>query len=85
MFVPSHDRDDRVPSRMTGQTTQEPKKVEKPKPIVQARPVQVETSNEIGIRRNALEVRKAVEQEENELLEKENIWEIPAILRKKDE
>ena len=75
----------RVPSRMTGQTTQEPKKVEKPKPIVQARPVQVETSNEIGIRRNALEVRKAVEQEENELLEKENIWEIPAILRKKDE
>ncbi|MBU3942658.1 cell division FtsZ family protein [Patescibacteria group bacterium] len=60
-----------------------PKKVEKP--VVQAQVVQVEVNNEIGIRRNALQVRKAVEEEENELIEKENIWEIPAILRKKDE
>lgn len=37
------------------------------------------------IRRNALEVRKVIEQEERDLLEKENIWETPAILRKKND
>jgi cell division protein FtsZ len=35
------------------------------------------------IRRNALEVKKAVEESEKEILEKEKIWEIPAFLRKK--
>jgi len=37
------------------------------------------------IRRNALEVRKVVEQEEKDLLEKETVWDTPAILRRKEE
>ncbi len=37
------------------------------------------------IRRNALDVKKAADQEEKELLEKEKIWETPAIFRKKDD
>lgn len=36
------------------------------------------------VRRTALEVKKVVEEEEKELLEKENIWETPAILRRKN-
>jgi len=35
------------------------------------------------IRRNALQLRKAMEEEEKELLEKERIWETPAIFRRK--
>lgn len=35
------------------------------------------------VRRSALEVRKKVEEEEKELLEKEKFWETPAILRRK--
>lgn len=35
------------------------------------------------IRRSALEVKKVIEAEEKELLEKESLWETPAILRKR--
>jgi cell division protein FtsZ len=37
------------------------------------------------IRRNALEVRKVIEQEEKDLLDKESVWDIPAILRKEQD
>ncbi|MDP2909855.1 MAG: hypothetical protein Q8N69_02165, partial [bacterium] len=40
--------------------------------------------SESKIRRSALEVKKVVEEEERELLEKESIWETPAILRRKE-
>jgi len=36
------------------------------------------------VRRNALEVKKKAEQEEKEILEREEIWEKPAILRRKE-
>ncbi len=36
------------------------------------------------VRRNALQVRKAAQQEEKELLEKEKLWETPAIFRRKN-
>ena len=36
------------------------------------------------VRRNALQVKKAVEEEEKEILEQEKIWETPAILRRKN-
>lgn len=37
------------------------------------------------VRKNALQVRKEAEEEEKELLEQENLWETPAILRRKQE
>jgi len=37
---------------------------------------------QVKVRRNALELRKVVEQEEKELLEQEKAWETPAIFRK---
>jgi len=36
------------------------------------------------IRRNALQVKEVVEEEEKELIEKEKIWETPAIFRRKN-
>jgi len=40
---------------------------------------------EIKIRRNGLQLKEAIEEEEKEILEQEKIWETPAILRKKEE
>ena len=40
---------------------------------------------EVKVRRNGLQVRKAVEEAEKEILEEEKIWETPAIFRKKEE
>jgi len=58
----------------------------KPKPKPKTKPKVVEKKKEPGkVRRNALEVRKVAEQEEKDLLEKESAWDIPAILRKKQE
>lgn len=37
------------------------------------------------IRRNAVQIRKEIEQAEREILEREKIWEVPAFLRKKEE
>ena len=37
---------------------------------------------ESPVRKNALQVKKEIEMEENEMLEKEKVWEIPAFLRK---
>jgi len=34
------------------------------------------------VRKNALQVKKEIEMEENEMLEKEKAWEVPAFLRK---
>jgi len=36
------------------------------------------------VRRNALQVKKVVEEEEKELIEREKIWETPAIFRRKN-
>jgi cell division protein FtsZ len=44
----------------------------------------VELMADQKVRRTALEVKKVVEDEERELLEKESIWETPAILRRRD-
>jgi cell division protein FtsZ len=44
----------------------------------------VELMADQKVRRTALEVKKVVEEEEKELLERENIWETPAILRRRD-
>ncbi len=38
---------------------------------------------EVTVRRNALELKKAAEEEEKKILEEEQIWESPAIFRKK--
>jgi hypothetical protein len=38
---------------------------------------------EIALRKNAIQVKKEVEREEKEMLEKEKAWEIPAFLRKR--
>ena len=35
------------------------------------------------VRRNALQVKKVIEEEEKEIIEKEKIWETPAIFRRK--
>lgn len=61
-------------------------KVVKPQPETQLQSL-AQPNMDFGgkVRRNALEVRKVVEQEEKDLMEKENIWDTPAILRKKDE
>jgi cell division protein FtsZ len=42
-----------------------------------------EAKSQPKIRRNALEVKKVLEEEEKKLLAKEKIWEIPAFLRRK--
>jgi hypothetical protein len=44
----------------------------------QSVPVQFEAP----VRKNALQVKKEIEMEENEMLEKEKAWEVPAFLRK---
>jgi len=56
-------------------------KKEFPKNLIQNQAAEAETK----VRRNALEVRKVAQEEEKEFLEKENIWETPAILRKKED
>lgn len=38
---------------------------------------------EVNLRKNAIEVKKEIEREEKEMLEKEKAWEIPAFLRKR--
>jgi len=56
-------------------------KVEKPKPKLSSpAPVLL-----IGgkVRRNALQVKKVIEEEEKEIIEREKIWETPAIFRRK--
>ncbi len=74
------------------------KKKARPAKMVQAEPVAdiklpvvriennsaVELMADQKVRRTALEVKKVVEDEEKELLEKESIWETPAILRRRD-
>ncbi len=63
-----------------------PKTKRKPKSKPKTNPKAVEEKKEPEkVRRNALEVRKVAEQEEKDLLEKESIWDVPAILRKKQE
>ncbi len=43
-----------------------------------------EEKNEQKIRRNGLQLKKVIEEEEKELLDQEKVWETPAILRRKD-
>jgi len=54
-------------------------------PTIKPFPQKTEFSeSERKIRRNALQLKKVAEEEEKELLEKEKIWETPAILRRKN-
>ena len=60
----------------------------RPKPM--ARPPLTEPKAMSGaagekVRRNALQLKKVIEEEEKELLEREKIWETPAIFRRKQE
>ena len=68
----------------------EPKPVKKPspKPSETAEKVPMRQKPKINlvqddrVRKNALQVRREVEEEEKEILEREKVWEIPAILRR---
>ena len=80
-------------NKKTGQATEIPVKVKtsKPKkvksveeknpqlPLLKSGP----QNGEVKIRRTALELKKAVEEEEKKILEEEKAWETPAIFRKK--
>ncbi len=69
---------------LAGKPKPQPKpKIEKPKPKTKPLP-RSETSKPVEVRRNALQLKKVVEQEEKEILAQEKIWETPAILRKKE-
>jgi len=70
--------------KVISKPTVAPKPIVAPKPVEQ-KPETSQNSGNVEIRRNALQVRKAVEQEENEFIEREKAWETPAILRKKEE
>ncbi len=63
------------------------KKRKKPKPVPVFIPVKVkkETPNKTLTRKNALDLRKETEKAEEEILEQEKKWDIPAFLRKKPE
>ena len=60
-------------------------KLDKKSKYTKARANFIRNLTETKIRRNALEVRKVAQEEEKEFLEKENIWETPAILRRKED
>lgn len=47
------------------------------------KPPTAESKMEIKVRKNALQIKKEIEEEEREMLEKEKFWEAPAFLRKK--
>ena len=70
------------------QQTPKPKIVEKKKEQTSKIPIRVvpPAYNDNGekVRKNALQVRKEAEQAEKELLEQEKIWDVPAILRRKN-
>lgn len=59
-----------------------PKVKPRRKPKVR-RPKPEQSFSDVKERRNALQVRKVIEQEEKELIEQEKIWETPAIFRRK--
>jgi len=65
---------------------QEQKIILKPKKpvVVPAKEEKPEEKQPEKVRRTALEVRKVIQEEERELLDKESAWETPAILRRKD-
>jgi cell division protein FtsZ len=46
-------------------------------------PVVVKEAEDVKIRKNALQIRKEMEEEEKEILEREKLWETPAFLRRK--
>jgi len=65
-----------------------PKPKKKEPPLSKPQEVQKEDKNEAQgekVRRNAIQLKKVIEEEEKEILEKEKIWETPAILRRKNE
>ena len=63
-----------------------PKPKVKPKPRPKSKPSSLVPVLSIGgkIRRNALQVKKVIEEEEKELIEREKAWETPAIFRRKE-
>jgi cell division protein FtsZ len=52
-------------------------------PVPKKEKDQYEEKVEVKVRRNGLQLKRAVEQEEKELLDQEKVWETPAFLRKK--
>ena len=56
----------------------------KPKPKIKEEKKEVVISDG-KIRRNALQLKKVIEEEEKEIIEREKAWETPAILRRKDQ
>jgi len=46
-------------------------------------PVVVKEADDVKVRKNALQIRKEMEEEEKEILEREKLWETPAFLRRK--
>ena len=74
---------DRVPGRMTGQA-----KEPQPKPQPASSQLKVikpeEGFSDVKERRNALQLRKVMEDEEKQLIEQEKAWETPAIFRRKE-
>jgi len=68
------------------------KNIKKEAPLVENKTPETKTSeipkepeNGIQVRKNALQIRKETEEEEKEMLKKEQFWETPAFLRKKTE
>ena len=61
------------------------KKKKKPKEIIKTvKPSLIKEPEDVQVRRNALQVKRAIEDEESELLAKENELDTPAIFRNKD-
>ncbi|MDP2910699.1 MAG: hypothetical protein Q8N58_02875, partial [bacterium] len=54
------------------------------KPQPQFQPAE-ESFSDVKERRNALQLRKVIEEEEKQLVEQEKAWETPAIFRRKKE
>ncbi len=66
-----------------------PKQKERPKPKPKAKPKEVIEVKEVKeqkeerIKRNGLQIKKAAEEAEREILKKEEVWDAPAFLRRK--
>ena len=72
-----------LPPALPAPKKKRPKPKLKPKPKLEPQKPEI-TAEPQKLRRNALQIKKVIEEEEKELLEKEKIWETPAIFRRKD-
>ncbi|MBU2635461.1 cell division FtsZ family protein [Patescibacteria group bacterium] len=69
-----------APKAKAGKPKPKPKPKPRPKPSSQAPVLPIDGK----VRRNALQVKKVIEEEEKELIEREKVWETPAIFRRKN-